>query len=51
MKNPHDLPEPDPVVTREDLALDDLIDLDTEDGDQQPHLSAAHQEGLIDSIR
>ncbi|MCJ1886981.1 hypothetical protein LNN38_19130 [Pseudomonas sp. LA21] len=48
MKVPLDVPAPDPVVSNEELALDALIELDPEDGEQQPHLSAAHQQGLIE---
>lgn len=48
MKVPLDVPAPDPIVMDDDLALDSLIELDPEDGEQQPHLSAAHQDGLID---
>ncbi|WP_296288029.1 hypothetical protein [Pseudomonas sp.] len=47
MKIPRDTPDPDPQVTREE-SLDALLDIEPEDSRQEPHLSAAHQDGLKD---
>ncbi|WP_444439514.1 hypothetical protein [Pseudomonas sp. A6] len=48
MKSPVDTPHPDPMVTREADELEELVELDPVDSGQEPHLSAAHQEGVID---
>ncbi|MCY1260587.1 hypothetical protein D3C76_759550 [compost metagenome] len=48
MKSPHDTPHPDPVVTREPDELDDLMEIEPADSRQEPHHSAAKQEGVID---
>jgi len=45
MKSPTDTPDPDPQVTREE-SLEALVDIEPEDSRQEPHLSAAHQDGL-----
>lgn len=45
MKTPVDIPDPDPQVTREE-SLEELLDIEPEDSRQEPHLSAAHQDGL-----
>ncbi|MFS2124205.1 hypothetical protein [Pseudomonas sp. Pseusp97] len=45
MKNPNDIPDPDPKVTGEQ-ALEELVDIEPEDSEQEPHLSAARQQGL-----
>ncbi|WP_175405583.1 MULTISPECIES: hypothetical protein [unclassified Pseudomonas] len=47
MKNPVDIPDPDPQVTREE-SLEEWVDIEPEDSRQVPHLSAAHQDGLKD---
>ncbi|MNN39340.1 hypothetical protein D3C81_1533730 [compost metagenome] len=46
MKSPIDIPDPDPVVSQDASSLEDLLDVEPEDGTQQPHLSAARHEGL-----
>jgi hypothetical protein len=45
MKTPVDTPDPDPQVTREE-SLEELVDIEPDDSRQEPHLSAAHQDGL-----
>ncbi|MFV3331267.1 hypothetical protein ACNFIA_10075 [Pseudomonas sp. NY15437] len=40
-----DTPDPDPKVTREE-SLEELVNIEPEDSRQEPHLSAAHQDGL-----
>ncbi|MGC4012788.1 MAG: hypothetical protein QM805_29795 [Pseudomonas sp.] len=45
MKTPTDTPAPDPTVTREE-SLEEWLDIEPEDSRQEPHLSAAHQDGL-----
>ncbi len=45
MKTPMDTPDPDPKVTREE-SLEELVNIEPEDSRQEPHLSAAHQDGL-----
>lgn len=47
MKTPVDTPDPDPRVTREE-SLEERVDIEPGDGRQEPHLSAARQEGLKD---
>ncbi|MDH1010955.1 hypothetical protein N5J43_10985 [Pseudomonas nicosulfuronedens] len=47
MKTPVDTPDPDPRVTREE-SLEERVDIEPEDSRQEPHLSAAHQDGLKD---
>ncbi|MFZ5960087.1 hypothetical protein ACOXVJ_21505 [Pseudomonas knackmussii] len=47
MKTPMDTPHPDPVVTNEADNLEELVELDPADSQQEPHLSAAKQEGVI----
>lgn len=49
MKTPLDTPEPDPKVTREE-SLEELVDIEPEDSRQEPHVSAAHQDGLNDGL-
>jgi len=47
MKTPMDTPHPDPVVTKAADNLEELVELDPADSQQEPHLSAAKQEGVI----
>ncbi|KAF1068145.1 MAG: hypothetical protein GAK45_01458 [Pseudomonas citronellolis] len=51
MKHPLDTPHPDPVVTHQPEELEALNELEPADGEQEPHLSAAEQQGLIDDTR
>lgn len=45
MKTLRDAPDPDPTVTREQ-SREEPVDNEPEDSRQEPHLSAAHQDGL-----
>ncbi|MBB4864987.1 hypothetical protein HNP46_003863 [Pseudomonas nitritireducens] len=45
MKTPRDMPDPDPQVTSEE-SLEPWVDIEPDDSRQEPHLSAAHQDGL-----